>query len=82
MTIGKKMGVGFSALLALVVTLAVVVLFNLSNMNRQFSFVIEHDAINANASTRVHRRERVSGGGESGGRVKTIRGRELEEATS
>ncbi|MCH7701995.1 MAG: CHASE3 domain-containing protein [Planctomycetes bacterium] len=44
MTIGRKMGLGFGVLLALVVTLAVVVLFNLSTMNRQFSFVIQHDA--------------------------------------
>ncbi len=44
MKIGRKMGFGFGVLLALVATLAVVVLFNLSNMNRQFSFVIQHDA--------------------------------------
>ncbi len=44
MTIGKKMGLGFGVLLALSVTLAVVVLFNVSDMHRQFSFVIEHDA--------------------------------------
>ena len=44
MTIGKKMGIGFGVLLALVVTLAVVVLFNLADMRDQFSFVIRHDA--------------------------------------
>ena len=44
MTIGRKMGLGFGVLLALVATLAVVVLFNLDNMHRQFSFVIQHDA--------------------------------------
>ena len=49
MTIGRKMGLGFGVLLGLVVTLAVVVLFHLAEMNRQFTFVIQHDAINANA---------------------------------
>ncbi len=44
MTIGRKMGWGFGVLLALVATLAIVVLFNLAEMNRQFSFVIQHDA--------------------------------------
>ncbi len=44
MTIGRKMGLGYGLVLALVVTLAVVVLFNLANMHRQFSFVIQHDA--------------------------------------
>ncbi|MCZ6654572.1 MAG: CHASE3 domain-containing protein [Planctomycetota bacterium] len=44
MTIGKKMGLGFGVLLALVATLALVVLFHLANMHRQFSFVIQHDA--------------------------------------
>ncbi len=44
MTIGKKMGLGFGVLLALVATLAIVVLFHLASMHRQFSFVIQHDA--------------------------------------
>ena len=44
MTIGRKMGFGFGVLLALVATLAIVVLFHLANMHRQFSFVIRHDA--------------------------------------
>ncbi|MCH8151925.1 MAG: CHASE3 domain-containing protein [Planctomycetes bacterium] len=44
MTIGRKMGLGYGVLLALVAMLAVVVLFNLANMHRQFSFVIQHDA--------------------------------------
>ncbi len=44
MTIGKKIGLGFGVLLALVATLAIVVLFHLADMNRQFSFVIQHDA--------------------------------------
>ncbi len=44
MTIGKKMGFGFGVLLALVATLAIVVLFQLSNIHRQFTFVIQHDA--------------------------------------
>ncbi len=44
MTIGKKMGLGFGVLLALMATLAVVVLFNLAGMHRQFSFVVQHDA--------------------------------------
>ncbi|MCH8150237.1 MAG: hypothetical protein IH987_20035, partial [Planctomycetes bacterium] len=46
MTIGKKMGFGFGVLLALVATLAIVVLFNLANMHRQFAFVIRHNSIN------------------------------------
>ncbi|MCH8966176.1 MAG: CHASE3 domain-containing protein [Planctomycetes bacterium] len=49
MTIGRKMGLGFGVLLSLVAALALVVLFHLADMNRQFSFVIRHDAINANA---------------------------------
>ncbi len=44
MTIGRKMGLGYGVLLALVATLAVVVLFNLADMHRQFSFVVQHDA--------------------------------------
>ena len=44
MTIGKKMGFGFGILLALVATLAIVVLFNLAKMHRQFSYVIQHNA--------------------------------------
>ena len=44
MTVGKKMALGFGVLLALVATLAIVVLFNLADMHRQFSFVIQHDA--------------------------------------
>ena len=44
LTIGKKMGFGFGVLLALVAMLAIVVLFNLANMHRQFAFVIRHDA--------------------------------------
>ncbi len=44
MTIGRKMGLGFGVLLALVAPLAVVVLFNLAGMHRQFSYVIQHDA--------------------------------------
>ena len=44
MTIGKKMGLGFGVLLALVATLAAGVLFHLADMHRQFSFVIRHDA--------------------------------------
>ncbi len=44
LTIGKKMGLGFGVLLALVAALAVVVLFNLANMHRQFAYVIRHDA--------------------------------------
>ncbi|MEO2018193.1 MAG: CHASE3 domain-containing protein [Fuerstiella sp.] len=43
-TIARKMGVGFGVLLSLVATLAVVVLFNLRDIDLQFSFVIEHDA--------------------------------------
>ncbi len=49
MTIGRKMGLGYAVLLALVATLAAVVLVNLANMHRQFSFVVRHDSINANA---------------------------------
>ena len=44
MTVGNKMGLGFGAMLALVATLAIVVLVHLANMDRQFSFVIQHDA--------------------------------------
>jgi CHASE3 domain sensor protein/CheY-like chemotaxis protein len=43
-TIGKKIGLGFGVVLCLMATLAVVVLFHLDNMHRQFAFVIEHDA--------------------------------------
>ena len=44
LTIGKKMGTGFGVLLGLTATLAVVVLINLRSIDRQFSFVIQHDA--------------------------------------
>ncbi len=44
MTIGRKMGLGFGTLLAFVATLAIVVLVHLADINRQFSFVIQHDA--------------------------------------
>ena len=44
MTIAKKMGLGFGVILALMATLSVVVLFQLSIIHRDFSFVIEHDA--------------------------------------
>jgi len=44
MTIGKQMGLGFGVLLALVASLAVVVLLQMDGMHRQFSFVIQHDA--------------------------------------
>ncbi len=44
LTIGKKMGLGFGAVLALVAILAIVVLFNLASIHRHFVFVIEHDA--------------------------------------
>ena len=44
MTIGKKMGLGFGILLALVATLAIVILLQLVNIHRQFSFVIQHNA--------------------------------------
>jgi len=44
LTIGKKIGLGFGVLLALVATLAVVVLFRVDTMQSQFAYVIEHDA--------------------------------------
>ncbi len=49
MTIGRKMGFGFGVLLSLMATLSIVVLFHLSTLDHQFSFVVRHDAINANA---------------------------------
>jgi len=45
MTISRKMGLGFGIILAFVATLSIVVLFNLANIDRQFSFVIRHDAL-------------------------------------
>ena len=44
MNIATRMGVGFGTLLTLFVTLASVVLFNVAEVNRQFSDVIQHDA--------------------------------------
>jgi signal transduction histidine kinase len=44
MSIGKKMGLGFGILLALMATLDVVVLMHIDNMHRQFASVIQHDA--------------------------------------
>ena len=44
MGIGRKMGLGFGVLLALVATLAIVVVLHLANMHRQLSLVIQHDA--------------------------------------
>ena len=50
MTIGRKMSLGFGVLLALMTALAVVVLVRLDSIQRQFSFVIQHDVpIIANA---------------------------------
>lgn len=44
MTIGTQMTLGFGAMLALVATLAVVVLGNASDTRRQLSFALQHDA--------------------------------------
>lgn len=44
MTIGKKIGVGFGSMLLLVFILASVVLYRTNSINKQFTFVIEHDA--------------------------------------
>ncbi len=44
MTIGKKMGTGLGAMLAFIAGVAIVAVLNMANMDRDFSYVIEHDA--------------------------------------
>jgi len=44
MKIGMKIMSGFAVILVFLTVLGIVVLFNVSNMNRQFEFVVEHDA--------------------------------------
>jgi signal transduction histidine kinase/AmiR/NasT family two-component response regulator len=43
MDINKKMGLGFGVLMAIVASLAIVVVYHSSNTHRQFSYVIQHD---------------------------------------
>jgi len=44
LTTGRKIGLGFGVLVALLGVLSVVILISLSDVKRQFSFVVEHDA--------------------------------------
>ena len=44
LNIGSKIALGLGVLVALLGVLSLVVLISLSNLKRQFSFVVEHDA--------------------------------------
>ena len=44
LNIGRKIGLGFGAFVALLGVLSFVILISLSDVERQFSFVVEHDA--------------------------------------
>ena len=44
LNIGRKIGLGFVVLVALLGLLSIVVLISLNDVKRQFSFVVEHDA--------------------------------------
>ena len=44
LSIGVKMALGFGVVFLLMIILGVTVLINLSSMDEQFSFVVEHDA--------------------------------------
>ena len=44
MKIGRKLTLGFGILLLFLVSLGVIVLFNVLDMKSHFSFVVEHDA--------------------------------------
>lgn len=44
LNIGTRIISGFVVILVLLVVLSIVVVFNVNNTNRQFKFVVEHDA--------------------------------------